>query len=228
MKVSVVTPTLPERRSMLRRLADQIARQTRRPDEWVVAGDQESLDQAEGCLLKWAEGVDFVGVPTAPAENVWRMHNMMCKSAGGDVIINMDDDDWQHPTRIARQVAVLETDPTLELIGTRCFYVLDVRAAEPRAYTCRYWGSGGVCGGSFAFRRSAWERLAYDVTEASGGEVRFAGAHAWRDTREVDLYVHLRHGGNKSDDTWWKGAPFETKRVKRIMGAADYDSYVMR
>lgn len=101
MKVSVVTPTAD--RPVAFRLAEQwMARQTRQPDEWIVAdGGQTPVACTMGQTHAW------VAAPAGPSNflaNVTRGLSL----ATGDVIVFWEDDDWYAPTHLAvltRQLA---------------------------------------------------------------------------------------------------------------------------
>ncbi len=111
-KVSVLTPTC-DRPLALKLCEALIHRQTRRPDEWVVADG--SMNTASLYWPKWAVVAYTPQCPGAVnfCSNILRGLEWVT----GDYVVIMEDDDWYHPTHIERAVATLEANPHLWAVG---------------------------------------------------------------------------------------------------------------
>jgi glycosyltransferase involved in cell wall biosynthesis len=170
-------------------------------DEWIILGSS------------MPEGFDgpfvFAGAPPHLAAR----HRLAWEMATGDVIVCVDDDDWHHPTRIARSVLGLEKHP---LVGTSALYCVSLGAGVKRqamrsiTWQLRYGHPRAhkwLPGGTTAF----WRKLALDVgtdeTLSTGWDNRFLTrfhqkhADTW-DLFDPTLVVLGRHDTNISGNRW--------------------------
>jgi glycosyltransferase involved in cell wall biosynthesis len=160
------------------------------PDEWLIDGREGSVgEKRQRCLEK----------------------------AAGDIIVQMDDDDIQHPRRLEKQVKALSCDskwPRYQtrlwgLVGTNTFLVRD--ECSGRTVKSKTWGSanGVFPAGSMAY----WRDLALVIGWQNGTGAEIPFCHRWaelfrglgrslHDMSDPDLFVHVRHGGNVSPDDW--------------------------
>jgi glycosyltransferase involved in cell wall biosynthesis len=114
MKVSVLTPTC-NRPVALKLTERMLQRQTRQPDQWVIA---------DGSLERIAfpdpddRSVVVVRYPQEPGPRNFCTNVMRgLEYVNGDVVVIFEDDDWYHPTHIERMVAALERDAGLWAVG---------------------------------------------------------------------------------------------------------------
>lgn len=95
--------------------------------------------------------------------------NEIVRAARGDLVARMDADDVCHPTRLARQVALLEADVSLDAVGTWAGLVddddeiLGVTESPPLPATPRVALERGVFAHATMVARRAWlEQHPYD------------------------------------------------------------------
>lgn len=111
--------------------------------------------------------------------------NWVAARARGELIARMDGDDWSHPDRLARQVALLESEPEAVLVGAlgEC---IDEKGSLVRPHERWRLAAGSSFApfphGSVMYRRKAFEAV---------GGYR-ASAEFWED---LDLYRRIvSHG----------------------------------
>jgi glycosyltransferase involved in cell wall biosynthesis/GT2 family glycosyltransferase len=131
------------------------------------------------------------------------LRNLACQHARGDVIVQWDDDDWYGPARLSRQVADIRTG-TADLTALRDATILDLERwrfwrLSPQAH--RRLFVRDVHGGTLAFRRTVWERLARypdrSLAEDAGLLDQAVRRGARLRTLSADgLFVYVRHGTN--------------------------------
>jgi glycosyltransferase involved in cell wall biosynthesis len=111
MKISLVTPTCD--RPVAFELCEKlIARQTRQPDEWIVA---DGGAFATRCTF----GQIHIYDPRPPgAVNFGRNLLNGIQRASGDLVIIIEDDDWLAPTHLERMIRLAESRPDAWLIGS--------------------------------------------------------------------------------------------------------------
>ncbi len=136
-------------------------------------------------------------------ESIGAKRNRACAQARGAFIAQWDDDDWYGPGRLSAQLAPL-LDGRADVTGLRVTVIMEL---EP----WRFWTvtdqlhrrlfTGDVHGGTLAFTRRVWERLAQYPPRSLAEDAAFlARAHA-RGARVErldgsDLFVYVRHGRN--------------------------------
>src|SRR5438270_1336965 len=114
--VSIVIPTY-NRAAIISRTIDNIFRQTY-PNFEVIVIDDGSTDDTQSVLKRYHDRVRVVRQSNAgPAI----ARNNGARVAAGEIIAFQDSDDLWEPTKLQRQVALLETDTSIPccLCGTR-------------------------------------------------------------------------------------------------------------
>lgn len=120
-----------------------------------------------------------------------RANDMAVSYIKPDLFAHWDSDDWSHPQRLAEQVALIESDPTLDAVGysdmlfwdqTKCMIEVDPSKRGPDGEgalgTVKSVGeawlytstSSYLLGTSLLYRRAAWERKPFE--HVSQGEDR--------------------------------------------------------
>lgn len=96
-------------------------------------------------------------VSVAPGLNVPAKRNCALEEARGTFVAWFDDDDWQHPERLARLVHILERNDAAYCGTSRSFF-LDLYARRARSYD----GMGSLIFNGAVFRREALAGLKFD------------------------------------------------------------------
>lgn len=90
----------------------------------------------------------------APKQTVGSKRNQACSIAKGDIIATWDDDDWNAPDRISRQVETLITNPGTQLTGFSTVLFWD----EVQQKGWRYHHKNYACGTSQVYWRAWWDK----------------------------------------------------------------------
>lgn len=168
------------------------------------------------------------------ARSIGALRNLGCEHARGEIIVHWDDDDWHGPHRVSRQVAAIRAGEA-DITALRDTPVLDLT-------TWRYWRLNpalhrrlfvrDVHGGTLAFRRAVWERLARFPDRSLAEDAAFLDHAVRRGARLVPLdagddYVYVRHETNS-----WRletgGAGGWREVTEPTAMAADRDFYRRR
>jgi glycosyltransferase involved in cell wall biosynthesis len=164
-KVSIITPTR-DRAPFLALLLRCIQAQDYPASllEWVVVDD--SLEEDSPCLAY--PGLKRVRLdPSQGPRPLGLKRNLGHRAATGDILVCMDDDDYQPPHRISRAVQALLRSPGILIAGS---------SEYPMAYPEGVWMLGPYAryhatAGTFAFRKSLLDSTAY-ADEARSAEER--------------------------------------------------------
>jgi predicted O-methyltransferase YrrM len=130
-------------------------------------------------LIVLDDGEDSVAdlIPDDPRIRYLRMeerhtmgakHNQGCRLARGEIIAHWDDDDWFATSRLSYQVSELLQQPQMTLTGLSrlLFYSPGADRAWEYAYPSAQlpW----VCGSTFCYRKTFWERHPFpDMNEGA-------------------------------------------------------------
>lgn len=168
-----------------------------------------SEDGVPGALAAALRGGRVRHLPCPAGLSLGAKRNLACRAARGDILVHWDDDDWQSPRRVSRQVAALQV-PGVRVCG--CARVYFHELAGPRAWLYRYGGPRRpwVYGATLAYRRSYWQ--AHPFADIDVGE---DNAFVWAadpgevcDLDDPALCVAAVHAGNTSPkdtgNAWWQ------------------------
>lgn len=114
-KVSVLLP-VRDGAATLETAVRSILGQTLRELECVVV-DDGSVDATPALLGRLAAGDDRVRVIRQNPAGIAAALNRGLAQAQSDVIARMDADDWSHPERLEKQLALLNARPELDVVG---------------------------------------------------------------------------------------------------------------
>jgi glycosyltransferase involved in cell wall biosynthesis len=120
-RVSILLPVFDAAKTLPACLAS-VARQTERDFECLVV-DDGSTDGSLELAQRLAERDSRFRVLPAPHEGLVPALNRGLDACRAPLVARMDADDWMHRERLSLQCAALDTDPTLEAVGShvRCF-----------------------------------------------------------------------------------------------------------
>jgi glycosyltransferase involved in cell wall biosynthesis len=140
--VSVVMPAYNGER-FLRESLDSVLAQTY-PNLEIVVVDDGSTDGTPGLLLSYEERLVVV---TQQNEGVAKARNAGIHRAGGALIAFIDQDDLWAPTKIEKQVALLEEDERVGLVHTATAYFDNATQSfrQPLCESCHPESAVGDC-----------------------------------------------------------------------------------
>jgi glycosyltransferase involved in cell wall biosynthesis len=123
--------------------------------------------------------------------------NLACELASGSLIAHFDDDDWQAPDRLSRQVGQLTTRAA-DICGTASVLYYQPTAARAWRFTWPPERHRWLAGQSLCYRRELWSRWPFPAV-AAGEDTAFVVTTATRSraaTLDGDLLVAVVHPGN--------------------------------
>lgn len=176
--IGVVLPVF-NGEAFLQESLDSIVAQTRQPND-IVAVDDGSTDGSAELLRQY-------GIRVVYADRVGQAmaRDLGIRSVAGEVIACIDQDDRWRPDKLARQAAVLDTQPELAFVGALCVTFLDTGAQRP-AWWKPAWDTG-VPDPSLAPSATLYRRSAFDhVGGFADTPVRISEDLAWT-ARAQDL-----------------------------------------
>ncbi|HMV67371.1 MAG TPA: glycosyltransferase family 2 protein [Myxococcota bacterium] len=148
--VSVLCPTR-DRREFLPQLLRCYRQQAWPADRMELIVVDDGRDRV-GDLLD-APDVRYEALDTRVPLGTKR--NRLCELARGEILVNMDDDDWHPPDRVARSVALLEATGA-QVVGKSEMAFYD--CATDRIHQYPKIGDKHATAGSMAFLRTWWEQ----------------------------------------------------------------------
>jgi glycosyltransferase involved in cell wall biosynthesis len=191
------------RRLMASQALRYALRQTYRPLEILVVDSGErrfrDAEMADGlfgdCSVRYLP-VDKLSVGV--------LCNLAAKHARGDIIVHCDDDDWQSPTRVARQVAALVSSDA-HLVQTTTFYAYHLcqgaRFWPPRPDSLTFGAGGTFCHWRDLTESFPFQDLPRAQDLAFIKDLRAGGAHI-HDMADPSLFVYTIHGRGNAGHRW--------------------------
>ena len=164
-----------------------------------------------------------------------KARNLACDIARNDVIIHWDDDDWQHPERVTRQVKTLLTSPGDGLARTHNYYWYHM--AERWACKSKTWQpdigvgrSENTVGATFAYWKDTWKKTPFRENVGMAEDIAFQVDLRERgcsilDARDPELLVYMRHNQNASLLSNHDRTDIDTAACTLLIGQADLDFY---
>ena len=170
MQISVVIPVYNGALFLAEALASVLA-QTHAPNEIFVV-DDGSVDESAD-IARSISGVTLLrqnnGGPGAA-------RNLGIRQARGDAIAFLDQDDRWHADKLARQVAVLETEPELVFVLAHMNVVPDRRGAPDWVQAAYFGKHPGYVPSALLARRAAFEHIGlFDETLRVSSDVAWLG-----------------------------------------------------
>ena len=191
--VSVIIPTYNSA-STLGRALDSVLSQTRPADEIIVVNDG-STDETEDLVTRQYPQVRYHYQPNA---GLAATRNAGAALATGTILALLDSDDEWVPTKLERQLQILEQHP--ELCGVGCHRIrvqVDAEGKELQRQPSRH-ADGAV--EEIDFERELWSNRICGATMVLRREIfdRFGGYDAsMRALEDHDLWLRLLGGGQR-------------------------------
>lgn len=197
MLISCIMPTMRGRERLASLAIECWAEQDYSERELVLVLD-------EGMGTPWLPG--GAGGPirlvwTPGQATIGEKFNAGIEAAAGDLLALWADDDWQASWRLARQAALFERFPELDIAGCDRMLYLDLETLQ----AARYWYVPGIVtnaylvGGTMTFRRRFWEERPFEAS-SSGEDNRWVqgrmGGPNVLSQPDESFYVAMRHGRN--------------------------------
>ena len=208
-KVTAICPTHNRRKYLPSSMAMFMA-QTFTDSELLIVDD--GTESAEDLIPKHPR-IRYMRL-AGPRLTSGEKRNVCCTNAHGEIIVHWDDDDWQHPERIADQVNLLEKSGKQVLT----YYNLLVWN-ESRNIAGRMWpnNQGNCHGASLCYKKSWWleHRFANQMTgeDTLFGMVARASQQLFAvDAQDMIVYrVHAANTSNPAGFGFSQGIPLVDK-----------------
>jgi glycosyltransferase involved in cell wall biosynthesis len=220
-KVTAIIPTYNYAR-FLPRAIDSVLAQTYAPIEVLVV-DDGSTDDTPEVLARYGERVRVMRLQNG---GVSRARNTGIGAARTDFVAMLDADDWWDQEKIARQMALLEREPSLSIVGCgirwsgpthpivewRAPLPQQGRAGDLRAIATRRFMVGGSNSGLLARRRLFDEVGLFDTALFAAEDwdmwLRIGAEHGIGNVPEplTNIYVHgegrFRNAARVEESQW--------------------------
>jgi glycosyltransferase involved in cell wall biosynthesis len=142
-------------------------------------------------------------IPNDLSRSIGALRNFACQHARGEIVMQWDDDDWHGPNRISRQVDDIRAGRA-DITALRDATVFDLDRWQFWRFSDRLHKQmfvRDVHGGTLAFRRWVWERLARYPDRSLAEDAAFLDQAVRRGARLCSqraggLFLYLRHGTN--------------------------------
>ncbi len=227
--VSIITPTMGSRFKYLALAWQWVLAQdySHEKMEWVIITDtDEEADYLKQDLKKLKnESIDVVVNSCSQKLYIGEKRNKCAEYATGDIIVNIDDDDYYFGNRVSHAVETLLKEPEAELAGAQNLpvYFLDDKSlwiSDP--------GPNMACAGSFAFKKSLLEKTWFPRLAQNGEELGFTDGFNLRLVKldPFKTMVAIAHKSNTFDKNRLrqavKGQNIELTRLETTIEGGKY------
>ena len=107
---------------------------------------------------------------TKQKEYIGKKRNICNQLAGGDLLVNFDDDDYYYPNRVSHAVETLTEKSNYEIAGAQ---ELPVYFLNDKSLWISKPGPNLACAGSFAYKKSLLTKTWYSDLAKHGEELSF-------------------------------------------------------
>ncbi len=203
-KVSVLTVTQYSRRECFKLLINCILLQTVLPDEWVIVeGSKTKKDSIlnSKLILNYKKIFPKLNIQYIP----WRertfceMINVGNNKCSGDIIIQMEDDDYYPPQRIEHAINELNNNPQIQIAG--CSSVYSYLISKNILIKPPFFGKNHSCNHALAYKEKYLENNKYDKKRSTANysvETSFLNGFT-SDMIQLDplkTIIHIWHDNN--------------------------------
>ena len=200
--VSCLMPTFSRQHLLPRAIA--MFRAQRRQDAELVIVSEEALP-----ARLMAANPDIRVIDCRAGLSLGEKRNLACEAARGEILVHWDDDDWQAPDRLARQLAPFAR-PECQVSGSSLVHFYEPSTARCWEYGYENRDRPWVCGATLAYRRGYWQQNPFaDITVGEDNLFVWAAeASEVHDLLDPGLTLCTIHEGNTSPkntaDAWWR------------------------
>lgn len=199
MNLPLVTAIMPTRGrpEFLPAAIECFMRQTYPADlrELLILDDEPGLpDMLADFRVRYA-------IQYGPHLTIGAKRNLLCMMARGEIILQLDDDDWSAPERMAEQINLLLEHPEITVTGYNAVTFWDV--STRRAWV--YRGSAHYAlGGSLTYRLSWWRDHRFAEIQIQEDNYFVSAAHSAKRLLAVDgsgrlvARIHPRNTDSKA------------------------------
>lgn len=191
MLVSAIMPTRGRRQYAALALRDFLS-QTWQEKELII------LDDADMPSFEAAPPHPNVRYMVADRRyNIAEKRDILCRAAAGEVIVHFDSDDWSAPTRIEREMQIMQKEKTA-VCGFRRMYFWQVDRRQAWIYNGAH---DYVLGTSLMFRRSWWAHNPWNAKFRIGSDNVFVAQASHAKQLASSLVTDQMVARNHSDNT---------------------------
>lgn len=219
-KVSVIVPTLNNRKDLLKYILLSYRAQDYRNKEIIIGG----IDSAFSFNTLQHDSCDAIYKDINERVSIGSKRNQLIELARGDIILHMDDDDYYAPDWITRSIAALGSHQMTGL-SSLYFYKPDTNLW---LYEYPMHEKPWVAGATMCYRKSFWEKHPFDENIKYGEDNKFVWAcedvapHNY--TNGFLASIHPNNTSPKlTTDPAWRSLP--VSHVKNIL-KDDYEKYL--
>jgi len=159
-------------------------------------------------------------IAASPGTNVPTKRNLALGAASGTWVAWFDDDDWQHPQRLALLAQALAAEPRAAFAGSTRSFFIDLHGESCRSYE----GYGTLIFNGAGFRREAAQAVRFNERQHRASDAGWMQALAARGAHRLVapqlLTAWLSHEQNISNDrTRWR-FPLPLSALRAEVGEA--------
>jgi hypothetical protein len=221
--VSCIMPTA-DRRAFLPHAIRYFLRQDYPARELIIIDDGSD---SVADLIPDDESIRYVRL--AERRSMGAKHNLACDLARGEVIVHLDDDDWNASWRISYQVDALSRQPSTGICGLSRVLFYEPDAREAWEYSYPLGGRPWVYGATFCYPKRFWEQHPFpDMNE--GADTTYvwnldpAGVFPLEDLRFFVATVHAQNTSPKRTNTaGWQ--PRSSQVIREVVDEVGWSFY---
>jgi hypothetical protein len=203
--VSIVTVTQGTRVPFFKIQVENLGKQTYEHIlEWVIVDGSATAEESAALQyqlleLHFPRELRIVYYPWNPTRpKIGKLRNIANQLASGQIIVNIDDDDYYSPHYVQHAVTTLRTSPKkAQVAGCGAAYVYDMRWHT--VFQAKLFNDNHTCNNTIAFSKKFAQSNFYDETVDFAEENRFLkwpGGVLVEQMDPIICGVHLCHGKN--------------------------------
>lgn len=190
-KVSLLTPTTKSRFHFFERLIICVENQDYKNFEWIILDDyfNENLYN----LVKSKSFVRYISCNKK--KNIGEKRNQLNELATGDLLINIDDDDYYPPNKISYTLKEMTKNPEYLVSGSSCIYMY----FDKNIYKIGPYGNNHATANTFSYYKSYSSKYA---TVSKGEEKSFLKNYTTNllQLESKNVILVIRHNTNTANN----------------------------